>query len=70
VLRLKDAIIQEYIEQIKKSIDAEVFRGKRVLVSGGSGFLGSWICDVLIEVGSKVICLDNLSTGASRTSSI
>src|SRR3989454_1764071 len=63
VLGLKDAIIKEDIEQIKKSIDAEAFQGKRVLVSGGSGFLGSWICDVLSEVGSKVICLDNLSTG-------
>src|SRR2546422_73946 len=63
VLGLKDAIIKEDIEQIKKSIDAEAFRGKSVLVSGGSGFLGSWICDVLSEVGSKIICLDNLSTG-------
>src|SRR2546422_2429680 len=63
VLGLKDAIIKEDIEQIKKSIDAEAFHGKSVLVSGGSGFLGSWICDVLSEVGSKIICLDNLSTG-------
>src|SRR5438128_8122012 len=58
-----DAIIKEDIEQIKKSIDTEAFREKSVLVSGGSGFLGSWICDVLSEVGSKIICLDNLSTG-------
>src|SRR5256712_6737121 len=58
-----DPIIQEDIEQIKISIDPEPFREKRVLISGGSGFLGSWICDVLSEVGSKVICLDNLSTG-------
>src|SRR5437016_4612369 len=63
VLGLKDAIIKEDIEQIKKSIDTEAFREKSVLVSGGSGFLGSWICDVLSEVGSKIICLDNLSTG-------
>jgi len=63
VLGLKDAIIKEDIEQIKKSIDTEAFRGKNVLVSGGSGFLGSWICDVLSEVGSRIICLDNLSTG-------
>src|SRR3989475_4541013 len=58
-----DAIIREDLEQIKGSIDPRPFQGKRVLVSGGSGFLGSWICDVLSEVGSKVICLDNLSTG-------
>jgi nucleoside-diphosphate-sugar epimerase len=58
-----DAIINEDIERIKKSIDPEPFRGKSVLVSGGSGFLGSWICDVLSQVGSRIICLDNLSTG-------
>src|SRR2546422_9263642 len=60
---LMDAIIKEDIEQIKKSIDTEAFREKSVLVSGGSGFLGSWICDVFSEIGSRVICLDNLSTG-------
>jgi UDP-glucuronate decarboxylase len=58
-----DAIIKEDIDQIKRSIDPEPFQGKRVLVSGGSGFLGSWICDVLSQVGSRIICLDNLSTG-------
>src|SRR3989442_4431223 len=63
VLGLKGAVIKEDIEQIKESIDTEAFHGKSVLVSGGSGFLGSWICDVLSELGSKVICLDNLSTG-------
>src|SRR2546427_5875759 len=58
-----DPIIREDLEQIKGSIDPRPFQGKRVLVSGGSGFLGSWICDVLSEVGSRIICLDNLSTG-------
>src|SRR6267143_5539108 len=58
-----DAIIKNDIEQIRKSINLEPFQGKSVLVSGGSGFLGSWICDVLSGIGSKVICLDNLSTG-------
>lgn len=36
---------------------------KTVLVTGGAGFLGSWICDVLVRLGSKVICLDNFSSG-------
>jgi len=58
-----DSIIREDIEQIKRSIDPEAFRGKSLLVSGGSGFLGSWICDVLTQIESRVICLDNLSTG-------
>jgi len=56
-------MIKEDIDQIKGSIDPELFRGKRVLVSGGSGFRGSWICDVLNQVGSRIISLDNLSTG-------
>lgn len=36
---------------------------KRVLVTGGAGFLGSHLCDRLIEQGEDVICLDNLFTG-------
>jgi UDP-glucuronate decarboxylase len=58
-----DVIIKEDIEQIRGSIDHEAFRGRSVLVSGGSGFLGSWICDVLSQVASRVLCLNNLSTG-------
>jgi UDP-glucuronate decarboxylase len=37
--------------------------GKTVLVTGGSGFLGSWLCDVLVELSATVICLDNLASG-------
>ena len=37
--------------------------GKRVLVTGGAGFLGSHLCDRLIAEGNDVICLDNLFTG-------
>ena len=35
---------------------------KRVLVSGGAGFLGSHLCDRLVERGEDVICLDNFFT--------
>jgi dTDP-glucose 4,6-dehydratase len=35
----------------------------RVLVSGGAGFLGSHLCDHLLEVGSDVLCVDNFLTG-------
>ena len=37
---------------------------KRVLVTGGAGFLGSHLCDRLIEEGADVICVDNLFTGS------
>ncbi len=35
----------------------------RVLVTGGAGFLGSHVCDLLIGRGDNVVCLDDLSTG-------
>jgi len=39
------------------------FGGKRVLVTGGAGFLGSHLCERLVAAGHHVICLDNYSTG-------
>ena len=39
-------------------------RKKRVLVTGGAGFLGSHLCDRLLKDGNDVICLDNLFTGS------
>ena len=36
---------------------------KRVLVTGGAGFIGSNLCETLLEKGNKVICLDNFATG-------
>jgi dTDP-glucose 4,6-dehydratase len=36
----------------------------RALVTGGSGFLGSHLCDFLLKKGFEVVCMDNLITGA------
>jgi UDP-glucuronate decarboxylase len=36
---------------------------KRILVTGGAGFLGSHLCDRLVEQGAHVICVDNFFTG-------
>lgn len=39
---------------------------KRILVTGGAGFLGSHLCDRLIQSGNDVLCLDNLFTGSKN----
>ena len=36
---------------------------KRILVTGGAGFLGSHLCDKLLALGHEVVCLDNFFTG-------
>jgi UDP-glucuronate decarboxylase len=38
-------------------------RGKRILVTGGAGFIGSHLCTRLLNEGAEVICLDNFFTG-------
>ncbi|MFP3859873.1 MAG: UDP-glucuronic acid decarboxylase family protein [Bacteroidales bacterium] len=39
---------------------------KRILVTGGSGFIGSHLCEKLLEKGNEVICLDNYFTGSKQ----
>ena len=39
---------------------------KRIMVTGGGGFLGSWLCEKLLEQGNEVICVDNFYTGDKR----
>lgn len=39
---------------------------KRILVSGGGGFLGSHLCDRLLKEGNEVLCVDNFFTGNRR----
>jgi UDP-glucuronate decarboxylase len=51
------------IEKINRDLGGISFQGQGILVTGGAGFLGSWICDVLVAQGAKVICLDNLASG-------
>ena len=41
-------------------------RIKTAVVSGGAGFLGSHLCDYLLALGQRVVCIDNLDTGNLR----
>lgn len=40
--------------------------GKRILVTGGAGFIGSHLCRKLLELGNEVICVDNLYSGSKK----
>jgi UDP-glucuronate decarboxylase len=40
-------------------------RDKTALVAGGAGFLGSFLCERLIDDGFRVVCLDNFRTGSA-----
>lgn len=41
-------------------------RKKRILVTGGAGFIGSHLCEQLLNEGNEVICLDNFFTGSKQ----
>ena len=41
-------------------------KNKTILVTGGAGFIGSNLCEVLLQKGNKVVCLDNFSTGKRK----
>jgi len=41
-------------------------KSKRILVTGGAGFIGSHLCERLLDLGNEVVCLDNLFTGSRK----
>jgi UDP-glucuronate decarboxylase len=61
-----DNIIREDLESIKSLVKKDAFAGKKVLVTGGAGFIGSWLCDVLLSSGAQVVAVDDLSTGRMK----
>lgn len=54
--------IKELLNRLSK--DRISFEDKTILISGGAGFLGSWVCDLLVKQGANCICIDNFSSGS------
>jgi len=58
-------VIEKDVEELLKTLKAEhiIFEDQNILITGGAGFLGSWLCEVLLKQGANIICLDNFSSG-------
>ena len=54
---------QPELDTIQKNLGQISFEDQRVLVTGGAGFLGSWICETLLNLGAQVTCIDNFASG-------
>jgi GDP-D-mannose 3', 5'-epimerase len=57
ILKILERLYQE-------NLHPEFFSGKRVLITGGAGFIGSWLVEALVRLGAKVFVLDNLWRGS------
>ena len=55
--------VEEEIKPLLLNLKKNMFENKNMIVTGGAGFLGSWLCDSLILLKSDIISIDNLSTG-------
>jgi UDP-glucuronate decarboxylase len=58
-----DDIILKDIARIGNAVKADAFAGKKLLITGGAGFIGSWLCDLLVSFGAEVTAVDDFSTG-------
>ena len=58
-----DNIVSEDVQQILRRIKSDAFEDSNILVTGGGGFIGSYLCDTLVKAGANVTCLDDFSTG-------
>jgi UDP-glucuronate decarboxylase len=61
-----DSIIRTDLAQLLGQVGERKFSAHRYLVTGGAGFLGSWLCDFLSEANGIAECVDDLSTGLTE----
>ena len=52
--------------QLEPIMPFESYKNSRILVTGGAGFIGSHICERLLDAGAEVVSADNYFTGSRR----
>lgn len=58
-------LVTEILERLSnETLDLDWYSGKRILVTGGAGFIGSWLVEALVRMGSDVFVVDNLWRGS------
>lgn len=57
-------VVREGLERIERELSEyhEAFESRKVLVAGGAGFIGTWVCRTLLRLGAEVVCVDNFAS--------
>lgn len=50
------------LSNICNNPEFERFKNKKILITGGAGFIGSWLCEVFLKLDARVYCIDDYST--------
>jgi nucleoside-diphosphate-sugar epimerase len=58
---MEDSVISTIVDW--KKFHGDYFKDRRILVTGGAGFIGSHLCEALVILGARVVALDDLSGG-------
>jgi UDP-glucuronate decarboxylase len=62
-MKKSEEIVAEDVRRIAEAAGTDTFKSGRILVTGGAGFIGSYICEALLSCGAEIDCVDDFSTG-------
>ncbi len=65
-----NTVIRNDIAALLQNHGEANFKDRSVVITGGAGFIGSWLCEVLVHQKAHVICVDNLSSGLESNISL